>query len=54
MRAAEVLKEEIELLGAVKVSQVDEAKRNIVKVIRRLEREGLVSIAKGAEDEFVV
>ncbi|MDU4891640.1 MAG: flagellar motor switch protein FliG [Clostridium sp.] len=54
MRAAEVLKEEIELLGAVKVSQVDEAKRNIVKVIRRLEREGLISIAKGAEDEFVV
>ena len=54
IRAAEVLKEEIELLGALKVSQVDEAKRNIVKIIRRLEREGLISIAKGAEDEFVV
>lgn len=53
-RAAEVLKEEIELLGAVKLSQVDEAKRNIVKVVRRLEREGLISISKGAEDEFVV
>lgn len=54
IRAAEVLKEEIGLLGAVKVSQVDEAKRNIVKVIRRLEREGIISIAKGAEEEFVV
>lgn len=54
IRAAQVLREEVELLGAVKVSQVDEAKRNIVKVIRRLEREGMISIAKGAEDEFVV
>lgn len=54
IRAAEVLKEEIGLLGAVKVSQVEEAKRNIVKVIRRLEREGIISISKGAEDEFVV
>lgn len=53
-RASEVLKEEVDLLGALKVSQVDEAKRNIVKVVRKLEHEGAITIAKGTEDEFVV
>ena len=53
-RAAEALKEEISLLGAIKVSQIEEAKSNIVKVIRRLEYEGEITISRGAEDEFVV
>lgn len=54
IRAAEVLKEEINLLGQVKISQVEESKRNIVKVVRRLEREGLISIEKNTEADFVV
>lgn len=53
-RAADALREEVDLLGAIKVSQVEEAKRNIVKIIRKLDQEGLISINKGAEDEFVV
>lgn len=53
-RAAQALKEEISLLGSIKVSQVEESKRNIVKVIRRLEQEGIISISKGVEDEIVV
>lgn len=53
-RAAQALKEEISLLGAIKVSQVEEAKRNIVKIIRRLEHEGIISISKDAEDEVIV
>lgn len=53
-RAAEALREEISLLGAIKTSQVEEAKRNIVKVIRRLEQEGIININHGVEDEFVV
>lgn len=53
-RAAELLKEEISLLGAIKVSQVEESKRNIVKVIRKLDQEGVISIDKGSGDELVV
>ena len=50
-RAAQALREEISLL---KVSQVEEAKRNIVKIIRRLEQEGVISINKGSEDDILV
>ena len=53
-RAAEVLKEEISLLGPVKLSQVEEAKRNIVKIVRQLEYEGQINISKGTEEELVV
>lgn len=53
-RAAQALREEISLLGAVKVSQIEEAKRNIVKVIRRLEQEGVIIISKDSEDEVIV
>ena len=53
-RAAQALREEISLLGALKVSQVEEAKRNIVKIIRRLEQEGVISINKGSEDDILV
>lgn len=53
-RASQALKEEIDLLGAIKLSQVEEAKHNIVKIIRRLDQEGTISLAKGEEDEFVV
>lgn len=53
-RASQALKEEINLLGALKISQVEEAKRNIVKIIRRLEQDGVISINKGLEDDIVV
>ena len=53
-RAAQALREEISLLGALKVSQVEEAKRNIVKIIRRLDQEGVISINKGSEDDILV
>ena len=50
----QALREEISLLGALKVSQVEEAKRNIVKIIRKLEQEGVISINKGSEDDILV
>lgn len=53
-RAADALREEVNLLGAIKMSQVEEAKRNIVKVIRRLEQEEIISISHEVEDQFVV
>ncbi|GAA0071875.1 flagellar motor switch protein FliG [Clostridium sardiniense] len=53
-RASDELREEIELLGKVKVSQVDEAKRSIVTIIRKLEDDGVISRIKKSEEEILV
>lgn len=52
-RASENLLEEIELLGAVRMSQVEEARASIVQVIRRLEEGGQIVIRRDGEDEYV-
>ena len=54
-RAAANLVEEIELLGPVRLSTVEEAQGSIVRVIRALEESGqLVLTRAGGGDEFVV
>ena len=52
-RASEMLKEDMEVMGAVKLSEVEEAQQEIIKTAKRLESEGKLVIAKGKEDEFV-
>lgn len=52
-RAAENLGEEIELLGPVRLSSVEEAQNKIVHVIRTLEESGQIVIQRGDDDEFV-
>ncbi|MGO9380207.1 MAG: flagellar motor switch protein FliG [Dissulfurispiraceae bacterium] len=50
-RAVQILKEEIEAKGAVKVSDVEKAQMNVVRVARRLEEEGKIVIGgKGGEE----
>ncbi len=51
-RAAVSLREEIDLLGPVRLKQVEEAQGNIVKAIRRLEEAGQIVVSRGGE-EFV-
>ena len=46
-RAAEGLREEIELLGAIKLKDIEAAQEAIIQVVRRLEEEGQISL----EDE---
>lgn len=49
-RAAESLKEEIEMLGAVRLKDVEAAQEAIIAVVRRLEEEGQISLdSEGAE-----
>jgi flagellar motor switch protein FliG len=43
-RAAESLKEELEMLGPVKLKDVEVAQDAIIQVVRRLEEEGQISI----------
>jgi flagellar motor switch protein FliG len=52
-RAAENLAEEIELLGPVRARTVEEAQGRIVAVIRTLEEQGVLTISRGGDDEFV-
>ncbi len=53
-RAAENLLEEVELLGAVRLAQVEEAQQSIIRTIRQLEEQGQIMVRRGGEDEFVV
>ncbi len=46
-RAAQILKEEMETRGPVRVSDVEKAQQNIIKVARKLEQEGRIVIGKG-------
>lgn len=52
-RNREVLDEEYEALGPVRVSQVEEARAEIVRAIRELEAEGVITVQRGDEDEYV-
>lgn len=53
-RASEMLKEEIEYMGPVKIRDVEEAQQKIVNVIRRLEESGEIVVARGKGDEMIV
>ena len=53
-RAGQLLKEEIEFLGPLRVVDVEEAQQKIVNVIRRLEESGEIFIALGGGEELIV
>ncbi|MBU4213073.1 MAG: flagellar motor switch protein FliG, partial [Actinobacteria bacterium] len=52
-RARQNLVEEIDLLGPVRMSQVEEARSQIVQGIRRLEESGQITIRRDTDDEYV-
>ena len=53
-RAAVTLLEEVELLGAVRLTQVEEAQQAIIRTIRLLEEQGQIMVRRGGDDELVV
>jgi flagellar motor switch protein FliG len=53
-RASDLLKEEIEFMGPVRLKDVEEAQMKVVKVIRRLEEDGEIIISRGGEDALIV
>jgi flagellar motor switch protein FliG len=53
-RLAEMIKEDIEFMGPVRLKDVEEAQQKIVNVIRRLEDAGEIIISRGGGDEIVV
>jgi len=53
-RASEMMKEDMEVMGPVKLKDVEQAQLNIVKAARRLEEEGKIVLrGKGGEDVLV-
>jgi flagellar motor switch protein FliG len=48
-RAADMLKEDMEVRGPAKVTDVERAQQNILKVCRKLEEEGRIVIAGAGE-----
>ena len=52
-RAAELLKEEMDYLGPVRVSDVEAMQQQVVDTIRRLGDSGEIVLGAGAEEQFV-
>jgi flagellar motor switch protein FliG len=53
-RAATLLKEDMEYMGPIRMKDVEEAQQKIVSIIRKLEEQGEIVVARGTEDELVV
>ncbi len=52
-RAADILREDLAALGPQKVSDVESAQREVVKIVKRLEEEGKIVIGIGEDSEIV-
>lgn len=53
-RAAQMLKEDMEYMGPVRLKDVEEAQQKIVGIIRKLEEQGEIIVSRSPEDELVV
>lgn len=53
-RAAQLLKDELEFMGPVRIKDVEEAQQKIINVVRRLEEAGEIVIARGGGEELIV
>ena len=52
-RAGQMLKDDMEFMGPVRLRDVEDAQQRIVKVIRKLEESGAIVIARGGSDEII-
>jgi flagellar motor switch protein FliG len=53
-RLQDMIKDDMEVMGPVRVRDVEEAQQRIVNVIRKLEDDGEIIIARGEGDELIV
>lgn len=53
-RAADMIKEDLEVMGPVRLSDVEKAQGEIIKIVRKMEEEGKIVLAgRGSEDVLV-
>jgi flagellar motor switch protein FliG len=53
-RGAEMMREDMEALGPVKIKEVDAAQQQIIAIVRQLEAEGVVSLKGAVGEQYVV
>ena len=53
-RLAQMIREDMEFMGPVKLKDVEDAQQKIVNIIRKLEDAGEIVISRGGGDEIVV
>ncbi len=53
-RAADMLKDELQYLGPVRVRDVENSQKEILDVVRQLEADGEIQISRGGEEEEVI
>jgi flagellar motor switch protein FliG len=53
-RGSEMLKEDMEAMGAVKIREVEQAQQAIIAVVRQLESEGVLSLKGQVGEQYVV
>jgi flagellar motor switch protein FliG len=53
-RAADMIKEDLEVMGPVRLSDVEKAQSEIIKIVRKMEEEGKIVLGgRGSEDVLV-
>lgn len=52
-RAVEMMREDMEVLGPVKVKDVETSQQQIVSVVRKLDESGVISLKGGGGDEYI-
>lgn len=52
--AAEMLREDMEAMGPVRLRDVEKAQQDIVKVVRKLDEEGTIILGRGGEDDVLI
>ncbi|MBL8228697.1 MAG: flagellar motor switch protein FliG [Bryobacterales bacterium] len=53
-RGAEMLREDMDAMGPVKIKEVEAAQQQIIAVVRQLENEGVINMKGGGGDQYVV
>jgi flagellar motor switch protein FliG len=52
-RAVEMMREDMDVLGPIKVREVETAQQQIVSVIRKLDESGVINLKGGSGDEYI-
>jgi flagellar motor switch protein FliG len=53
-RGAEMMREDMDALGPIKIKEVEAAQQQIIAVVRQLESEGVISLKGAAGEQYVV
>lgn len=53
-RAAEMLEEDMDAIGPIRIRDVEAAQQQLVLVVRQLQQQGVLSLSRGGGDEYVV